>query len=186
MKFKKDKYVKEKIFSQDGVEVSSLLRLGKAVEIEDKGAYVSDLTDIVVWTNGLAEFDTCEVVCLLGPLKGEYSITESMAKQTIKEVADILSDILPGIKSKEIDLAIGSYFVLPSGRVIYISKGHAVIFKDDLQNNINQIPVRNINFKNLTTFREEENRLYPAKMAMFVPAWDDDSLIFAKQSKMPN
>lgn len=183
MKLKKKKYVKEKLFDLHGVEVSLIRRnsyiLDKKIEPND---FISDLTDLAIWTEGLTKHGPCELICFLGPLRGEPIFNRTKAIDSIKETAEAIYGIIEMVKRKGSELVLGSYFNVKSERLFYISTGTEKTITEKEKKIISSIPISGVSYRRLTEFFEEDKFLVPKHYAMFLPAWTDQTLIFANKS----
>ena len=187
LKLKKKKYVKEKLFDLHGVKVSLIRRNSYISDKKIEPDYfVSDLTDLAIWTEGLINHGSCELVCFFGPLRGEPIFNKGKVLDVIKETAEAVYGVIEMVKRKGSELVLGSYFNVKSERLFYISSGTEKTITEKEKKIISSIPISGVSYRRLTEFFEEDKFLVPKHYAMFLPAWTDHTLIFANKSTAIN
>lgn len=185
---KKKEFVKTMILGEhNGVLIKTYIKSKKLDVIKSNQRFVTEPTDTAIWTEGLKNKGQCELLCFLGPLKGEASLSVNEVQSQLTEILHIFFYIIDIIIKKETVLHRGEYFETEGKRLFYISQNALVPLGHNLHEKIKEISSSKFTYEDCLSCQESEAESHrPDKIAMFVPVWADKTLLTSELSKAIN
>ena len=183
-----DDEVFENNLEHQGIQIQSFYRT-KGIEINKKKVpFVKEFFDAVIWTKGLKEKGQCDLICFLGPLKGEAPLSVHDIQNQLKELISIFIYLINRQVNEEMSLLRGNYFEIEDyDRKFYLSMNAQCLVDGDIEEKFKSIRNQPYKHEEVTSHVEDsEGGKIPDKLALFIPIWSDKTLTTLHLSKAIN